>query len=313
MDCSDGNACTNDVCSGGVCSNPANTNPCDDGNACTVNDACAGGSCAGGVPRVCVDGDICTADTCNVSTGCEFPPIGGCEDFDGDGKLDSEDECTTIDWTASPLAPPDQNPLKFRVNLKGLSLPAGGQSVLLKGFFNPAAPAQPIDLAQNGMHVYIEDSAGVIYDVSLPGGLVGTSPCSSDDGWKVVGGVGKMTWKYRNKSGALPPACTPGSAKGLSSAFVKDQRTSSKASLLMKVKAKGSVLDGSPVIPPTRLQASVALAAQSPPGTASAQAIAGQCAEALFTGSPIPDRAPKPFCKVKARGILVDGVSCKGP
>jgi hypothetical protein len=243
-----------------------------------------------------------------------YSPIGGgCVDTDGDGKLDNEDECTTIDWTASPLTPPNQNPLKFRMSLKGLSLPAGGQSILLKGFFNPAPPALPIDLAQDGLHVWIEDSVGVIYDVNVPGGLIGTSPCGGQDGWKVVGGVGRTTWKYRNRSGALPPGCTPGSAKGLSSAFVKDQRTSSKAALLMKVKAKGSVLDGTPVLPPTRLQASVALAAQSPPGEASPQALAGQCAEALFTGNPIADRAPKPFCKVKARGTVLDGLSCKGP
>jgi hypothetical protein len=317
-DCSDGNPCTSDTCSAGNCSNPPNSLPCNDGDTCTTNDQCSGGSCAGGPPLDCNDNDVCTNDSCNPGSGpgsgCAHDPVGGgCTDTDGDGKPDSEDECTLLDWTATPLEPPNQDPLKFRMNLKGLSLPIGGQSILLKGFFNPAPPAQPIDLVQNGLHVFIEDSVGVVYDVNIPGGLVGTSPCGAQDGWKVVGAVGKMTWKYRNKSGALPPACVPGSAKGISSAFVKDQRSSSKDALLMKVKAKGAVLASNPVLPPTRLQATVSLAAQSPPGTASPQAIAGQCAEALFTGNPVPSTGPKPVCKLKARGGFLDGVSCKGP
>jgi hypothetical protein len=235
-----------------------------------------------------------------------------CADSDGDGKLDNVDECTTLDWTPTPVEPPNQNPLKFRMNIKGLSLPVGGQSILLKGLFNPAPPAQSIDLVQNGLHVYIEDSTGVVYNVNIPGGLIGTSPCGLQDGWKVVGNVGRTTWKYHNKSGALPPACTPGSAKGIASAFVKDQRSSSKAALLMKLKAKGVVLAASPVLPPTRMQATVSLAAQSPPGNATPQALAGQCAEALFTGNPVPNIGPKPLCKLKVSGGFLDGVSCKG-
>jgi hypothetical protein len=37
----------------------------------------------------------------------------------------------------------------------------------------------------------------------------------------------------------------------------------------------------------------------------------------LLTGSggnPISDRSPKPFCKLSARGgVVLDGMSCKGP
>jgi hypothetical protein len=60
------------------------------------------------------------------------------------------------------------------------------------------------------------------------------------------------------------------------------------------------------------MQATVSLAAQSPPGNATPQALAGQCAEALFTGNPVPNIGPKPLCKLKVSGGFLDGVSCKG-
>lgn len=72
-DCNDFNACTSDICSGGVCQNTAIN--CNDGNSCTT-DGCnlstgcthtpiancgGGGSCAG---VNCDDGKPCTADAC---------------------------------------------------------------------------------------------------------------------------------------------------------------------------------------------------------------------------------------------------------
>jgi hypothetical protein len=265
----------------------------------------------GGPPKSCSDGDVCTNESCDSLTGCQSDPIPGCVDTDGDGKIDSEDECTTIDWSASPTKPPDQDPLKFRLNLKRLASPAGEQSVLVKGFFNTAAPPGAIDPATRGMHLYIEDSAGVIYDVNIPGGLAGTG-CDPKDGWKVAGSASAPIWKYRNRSGAFPPGCTPGSAKGIVIAFLKDRRNVSSTSLLLKLKAKHATLDGVPASPITRLQASVAMAAQPAFGVASPEAIAGQCTEALFTGNPVASRSPKPFCKVKSNGSVVDAISCKG-
>src|SRR6185503_20318944 len=66
---SDGNLCTNDVCSGaGACTHPNNTAPCDDGLFCTVNDTCGGGTC-GGSPRNCASaGDQCNVGVCNEAT-----------------------------------------------------------------------------------------------------------------------------------------------------------------------------------------------------------------------------------------------------
>ena len=44
----------------------------------------------------------------------------------------------------------------------------------------------------------------------------------------------------------------------------------------------------------------------------SPQARAGQCAEAVFTGNPIPSLG-KPSCKAKLKNGSVDGATCKGP
>ena len=61
-ECNDGNSCTDDVCSGGSCSNtPDNTNACSDGVACT-SDACSGGTCVA-TPNCPV------GQTCNLQTG----------------------------------------------------------------------------------------------------------------------------------------------------------------------------------------------------------------------------------------------------
>lgn len=52
--CSDGNACTTDTCSNGVCghTNVANGTACEDGDPCTQNDTCQNGTCASGPPVI---------------------------------------------------------------------------------------------------------------------------------------------------------------------------------------------------------------------------------------------------------------------
>ena len=46
-DCSDGNPCTDDICTAGECSNVNNTAPCDDGTECTTSSVCFDGYCTG--------------------------------------------------------------------------------------------------------------------------------------------------------------------------------------------------------------------------------------------------------------------------
>ncbi len=312
IDCEDGNPCTDDVCSAGSCQSTNNTAVCDDGDACTTADTCSGGSCLGGPPPSCGDTDPCTDDSCDSVLGCVNDPIVGCFDSDGDGLVDDEDVCTTLEWSTSPTTPPDQHPSKMRLILKKLSAPVGEQSIIFKGFFNVADPAQPLAPEIDGMHFSLSDASGVIYDIDVPGGVVGEpGNCGSRDGWKVSQG-GKPKWKYNNKSGALPPGCAPGSARGLSGVQLKDVRQASKASLQVKVKIKKGDVDRLPSTPLNRVQANLVLGAEPSPGQASAAAIAGQCAEGVITGTPISSSSPLPFCKVKFRSAALDKVVCKG-
>ncbi|MCW5890241.1 MAG: hypothetical protein KIT14_06780 [bacterium] len=75
-DCADGNPCTADLCTAGVCSNPPSSGtPCNDGNACTQSDVCQNGVCTGSNPVVCTAKDQChDAGVCDTSTGlCSTP------------------------------------------------------------------------------------------------------------------------------------------------------------------------------------------------------------------------------------------------
>lgn len=307
LNCSDGNPCTNDVCTAGLCSNPNNTLPCSDGTACTNGDVCSNGSCVPGPPLDCDDGNACTVDSCNPSSGCQHSSGGsGCADTDGDGTPDEFDPCTTRDWTPFPVNPPNQHPRIFTLSLGKLAAGDGDQRLLLKGLFNSAPASIPIDPTANGVHIHAADASGTFFDVSLPGG----AGCEAGDGWTTVGVGFKKVWVYRNKSDALPPACTPGSARGITSVQIRDQRLASKHGLQFKVKMRNGSLQRDPALPLTRIQVNLALAAQPAPGVASEQAKVGECAEALLTGNPIASRG-KPFCKSKLSGPALDGLTCK--
>ena len=283
-DCADGNPCTDDVCDVTQCLNPPLGNsPCQDGDECTVGDFCLDGICVSG-------------------------PVGTCNDADQDGRPDSTDECTTLVWTSPPPNRPDQNPLRFVFNLKRIGAPAGEQRFLMKGSFNPA-PSQPllIDPAATGLHLYVEDADGPVYDVSLPAG----DGCAVGDGWTTIGIGFKKVWLYRNASNSVPPACTPGSAGGVTAMQIKDKRIRAKGGLLFKIKGKDATLLRHPVEPLTYVHVTLGLSARSAPGIASAQERVGQCAEALFTGNPIQSEI-KPYCRARVKQGILDGFNCKG-
>lgn len=315
LDCSDGNPCTDNVCVGGSCQSANNTSPCDDGDACTVADTCSGGACVSGATAVCDDANPCTINSCSSSVGCVFTPIEPCaeSDLDGDGIPDTEDVCTTLEWTAPPSAPPNQHPLKSGLNVMRLTKPRGEQGILFRGWFNPASPPLPLQPEVDGIHFALADAAGSLYEVDVPGGLVGAEQnCGPRDGWAVSIGK-KSRWKYSNSSGALPPSCSPGSARGLSTVEIKDMRSSKRAALQFKLAVKRASVDHIPALPLTRIQANLVLAAQPAPGQASAAAIAGQCAELVIAGSPIGTASPTPFCRQRLRNTALEKVLCQGP
>jgi hypothetical protein len=117
--CSDGEACTTDVCNEetDTCSYepiPAGS-ACDDGVFCTVSETCdALGTCAGGVPRDCDDGLACTADSCNEAAGrCDGAlAAGNCLIDDAcwaEGAANPADGCRVCDpasatdgWSLAP-------------------------------------------------------------------------------------------------------------------------------------------------------------------------------------------------------------------
>jgi len=103
--CDDSNACTDNVCDGKACSNPANSAPCDDKNACTSGDACDKGNCTGKA-KDCDDKDACTADSCDTNSG-------SCATKNYEGSCSDSNACTGGDvcglatggaWTCLPGA-----------------------------------------------------------------------------------------------------------------------------------------------------------------------------------------------------------------
>ncbi|HYC55804.1 MAG TPA: hypothetical protein VEL28_12795, partial [Candidatus Binatia bacterium] len=92
--CSDGNLCTDDVCSeaADVCTNPNNAAPCNDGLFCTDTDTCSGGACLG-TGDACDDGNVCTDDACNEGAD-------SCGYANNTAACDDLDACTTLDACA---------------------------------------------------------------------------------------------------------------------------------------------------------------------------------------------------------------------
>ena len=89
-DCSDGEACTADLCDPAVgCTNPDLTGPCNDGDVCTLVDACVDGACVGATPLTCDDGNVCTDDSCDGSVGCQHAS--------NEADCDDGNACTTGD------------------------------------------------------------------------------------------------------------------------------------------------------------------------------------------------------------------------
>jgi hypothetical protein len=88
----DGNACTDDECSGsGSCVHPNNTASCDDGLFCNGDDTCSAGSCSAHDGDPCSSGGEC-ADDCDEDTdSCDAPAGTSCT---GDGDVCTDDECS---------------------------------------------------------------------------------------------------------------------------------------------------------------------------------------------------------------------------
>jgi hypothetical protein len=236
-------------------------------------------------------------------------------DLDGDGLDNDIDPCTVVSRGPPPVTPPSQRVRGSVISISGLDTGPGDDRLTVRGDFNPAS-AVGIDPSTRGVHLHLEDSRGVLVDLDIPGGSVGSlGSCGARDGWRMTTVGAAPRWSYRNASGALPAAgCAPGSAAGLGSITVSDRRGARPQAFQLSISLSKGTLPHVPSFPVTWLQMDLALAQRVDPGAGlvSAEAIAGECAEARFEGEPVSTvsvprsrGAPVPFCKRQpAQGVL---------
>lgn len=239
--------------------------------------------------------------------------IEGGNDDDGDLVADDADACTVLAGIAPPAEPIQQAPKTASLTLTRLDQAPGAQGIVARGWFNPASTVPAIDPLANGVRVRLEAEAGAVYDVSVPGGLVGSSPCDPADGWKVTTTSTTTKWTYVNRSNGLPDGiggCTAGAAKGLTTIQIQDQTATRRDAFYYRVVARNATLDAIPSAPLTRLVLDVVLAAGSAPS--SSQAMTGQCAELRVEGDPIPLSGARPFCRTLPALGAPRTISCRG-
>jgi cysteine-rich repeat protein len=156
-----------------------------------------------------------------------------------------------------------------------LGPPPGDEKLTLTGELHlPANVEAAFDPVAVGLQVRVDDLGNPgtsLLDLShlaraVPPGAPGTG-CGPEDGWK--GASGRFT--YRNRSTAIDfPACTPGSARGLTSVTTKHL---GRGGIAVMVKTQGGSLP-SPAGP---LRATVVL------GAAPGLGDAGECGSASFS------------------------------
>ena len=106
--CSDGNACTKDICQGadGCTHEALDEGECVDGDACTVGDHCEAGICVGS-PVACDDDNPCTDDVCDGLGGCNFTAnTADCDDGD---PCTVADQCKSNQCVGTPITCDCQN------------------------------------------------------------------------------------------------------------------------------------------------------------------------------------------------------------
>lgn len=109
---------------------------------------------------------------------------------------------------------------KARLKVSGLGGAAGRQQLRFAGRMRTA----PVDVAAAGVQFTVEDGEDAftpLFDrshrtVAIPAS--GVPGCGASDGWT---SSPKGVHRYENKSGVLPPACTPGSAAGVAKLVLK--------------------------------------------------------------------------------------------
>ena len=251
--------------------------------------------------------DVDADGVANLVDVCPEVPDRDQADADADGVGNACDACTTRSWSPLPLRPPDENPRSARVMFGDLTKSAGAK-LTLSGIFSPAPDGSGFDAALVGLHLRIDDGLGVLLDVEVPPGSIGSSPCDPRDGWKVRGSV----VSYVNRSGAFASrACAPGSAAGVRSVTLSDRRP--KDGIRYAIKLGPIALARTPEIPVRRVRVALALGLRSDPDEATFAELNGQCAELRLTGNPLREKTPGPYCRPSRSLGVVRALGCVGP
>jgi hypothetical protein len=152
--CADGNACTNDVCTGGTCTFPANTVACDDGDPCTGPDLCAGGACKGGAALL-------------WQTSVTFKATGASQNPNGPGFANAAVLANSALVVVGDTAPgvEDSNATVSVLDLQGNAV---AQTLIAKSGHHEAVAAVPagakffvFTIAEGGASWYAVDGKGV--------------------------------------------------------------------------------------------------------------------------------------------------------
>ncbi len=221
--------------------------------------------------------------------------------------------CSPVEWTDPPASPVDQNPTDSRILFRKLGRAAGRQGVRIEGFFDPATTSPEIDPSANGVHFRLEDSIGVLYDLNVPPGpgFPSGAHCGQGDGWRVRSFATRTVWRYRNRSGRLPPNCEPASARGLRRLDITDL-SGRQGPFKYLVVTRDDTLPHPPAFPVGLMRLDLSMAVQPAPRTPSTESILGQCALSIFEGFPVSTGPPRPLCQ-QVRPFAQDRLICKGP
>jgi len=269
---------------------------CDEGDEDDDNDGCTDDiDPAPLAASVDTDLDFLGSDCDN----CLEVPNPAQEDSGGADAGDACSVCAQVDWEEPPAMPPDQNPAGASLQL---SVKDGLGALRASGAFNPAGGG-PLDPSVSGVQVRLADAGGALLDVFVPG--TGAGPgCDAGDGWTVKG----TRFSYANRSGALPPLCTPGSAQGLTSLRITDDRAGASAALLYRIDAKNVPLAQGLANPARFVQLDLAFGEPPAAGQPSPEGVAGVCAESVLRVG-----VPGTRCKLSQKSGVLSKLSCTGP
>lgn len=130
----------------------------------------------------------------------------------------------------------------------------------------PTPFSPPLNPLATGVRLLIDDSAGALQDITIPGGALQNS---AGKGWKV--NAGGTTWTYVDKTSAP--------VSGLFKVVVQDKSHTKPGLVLVKAQGKG----GAYPIPSAKLPVRVVIAIDLP---------SAECGQATFPGP-----KPAPSCK----------------